>query len=412
MASASINDKPYVFTEDEKRGIKAIRQRMGDIIPAELNTDLNLKRWVNGWKGDIEEIEPRFKAYLENRKAAGFDRDDFEERYKQWRYCEEGKFMEFFNISYFEPNPNHRQVIFNPRDDSVILYEKIDPGTDLNQLVSHVIGMGNITMANFWNSEALLRIILAKEKQTGRPSGLTIVFDTENMSFSNYLHIHSPWNRANKLGMHIFQEWYCNVMNKILLIRPPRLFHVMWGVVKHIMNENTQKKLAIITHNEQIEEIIPKSHIPQAYGGDYTPPISSKNDMKTAMVKARSITETDHYKVGKVWRLLKINELEDFVEAYIKPKSVFTVTKECEKRCKIGWQFYVNGEIRSLYCSKRKVEKQENWYAQDSARQSAKYRMKEFMNAEKLETTYLNFTITVLTCSASNWNTKLDRLQW
>ncbi len=75
-----IKPKPYVLTVFEAKGVKAIRQRMGDVIPPELNTDLNLRRWVNGWKGSIDEIEPRFRDYIENRHAARFDREDFIER--------------------------------------------------------------------------------------------------------------------------------------------------------------------------------------------------------------------------------------------------------------------------------------------------------------------------------------------
>ncbi len=75
-----IETKPYVLTADEAKGVAEIRDRMGDVIPPELNTDLNLRRWVKGWKGKLDDIEPRFRAMIENRHAAGFDREDFMER--------------------------------------------------------------------------------------------------------------------------------------------------------------------------------------------------------------------------------------------------------------------------------------------------------------------------------------------
>ena len=53
-----------------------IRRRVAG-IPADLDTDLNLRRWHRGWKGDLDAICPRLAAYIANRRAAGYDRPDF-----------------------------------------------------------------------------------------------------------------------------------------------------------------------------------------------------------------------------------------------------------------------------------------------------------------------------------------------
>lgn len=61
-------------------------------IPSDLDTDLNLVRWVRGYQGDLDKIVHNFPSYVSSRVAAGFDADDLPE-----------KFFEMETISPFLP---------------------------------------------------------------------------------------------------------------------------------------------------------------------------------------------------------------------------------------------------------------------------------------------------------------------
>lgn len=50
-------------------------------IPEDVNTDLNLCRWLRGYHGDMDKIVKNFGIYLASRKAAGFVGDDFPEKF-------------------------------------------------------------------------------------------------------------------------------------------------------------------------------------------------------------------------------------------------------------------------------------------------------------------------------------------
>ena len=66
----------YQLTAEEAAGVAAIRAAVKP-IPLDLDTDLNLRRWHIGWRGKIDQIQPRLSAYIRNRKAAGYDAPDF-----------------------------------------------------------------------------------------------------------------------------------------------------------------------------------------------------------------------------------------------------------------------------------------------------------------------------------------------
>lgn len=65
------------LTEEERHGIKLIREAFGDRIPEDLNTDFNLRRWWIGHDKNISVIEEKMSLYLKNRKLLGFQDPDF-----------------------------------------------------------------------------------------------------------------------------------------------------------------------------------------------------------------------------------------------------------------------------------------------------------------------------------------------
>ncbi|KIH52838.1 hypothetical protein ANCDUO_17052 [Ancylostoma duodenale] len=68
----------------EKEQIDALRARLNEClkkIPEDLDTDLNLVRWIRGYQGDIEKICTNFSHYVSSRSASGFVGRDLPEKY-------------------------------------------------------------------------------------------------------------------------------------------------------------------------------------------------------------------------------------------------------------------------------------------------------------------------------------------
>ena len=73
-------DNPYL-NEDERHGVKLIREAFGDSIPEDLNTEYNLRRWWLGHDGNMTVIEEKLSIYLKNRKLLGFEDPKFVETF-------------------------------------------------------------------------------------------------------------------------------------------------------------------------------------------------------------------------------------------------------------------------------------------------------------------------------------------
>lgn len=73
------------ITDSERSQINSVRamlqEKLPDGIPDDVNTDLNLCRWIRGYHGDTEKLVKNFATYLASRKAAGFVGNDFAEKF-------------------------------------------------------------------------------------------------------------------------------------------------------------------------------------------------------------------------------------------------------------------------------------------------------------------------------------------
>ncbi|VDN28423.1 unnamed protein product [Gongylonema pulchrum] len=59
----------------------ALTEQLPEGIPADLNTDLNLLRWIRGYKANFGKITENFCTYVASRRAAGFDIANLPEKF-------------------------------------------------------------------------------------------------------------------------------------------------------------------------------------------------------------------------------------------------------------------------------------------------------------------------------------------
>lgn len=120
------------------------------------------------------------------------------------------------------------------------------------------------------NEEGVHRAATATE-QLGYPvSGCTCIMDLENLSMR---HLWRPGIRALLRIIEMVQANYPETMGRLLIVRAPRVFPVLWTLVSPFIDENTRTKFMIFGGNdyqgpEGITEFIDKKYIPDFLGGD------------------------------------------------------------------------------------------------------------------------------------------------
>lgn len=321
------NDNSTIFLPSDVEGIKEIRNIFDGGIPSDLDTDLNLRRWIRGWKGQINEIEPRLRAYIENRKIAKLDAPDYLDTFENNPVYI--KYHKYFSIS------RHKNVV-NSKDNCVLLFERMG-NIDFNKMTK-VIPCGEFNFLYFVVCEGLLRQILKQEKSSGKPSGLTVIYDMAGFNIMDYANPNSAILKITKHCFALLQDYYCDILHQIYIVNAPTLLSLMWELVKRFMNPATQKKIVILSSNfnEELQSKIDLDVLPICYGGKRRD-TSGLNEPETCCPKPAQITEEDFYVARPV---------DEFCTEYLKPGVAFEVKRKVEKsHAKLYWQYRVNSDV-------------------------------------------------------------------
>lgn len=324
------NDKitaSYQLLPEERKGVEEIRALFKGSIPSDLDTDLHLRRWIHGWKGQLNEIEPRLKLYIENRKLATLDEPDYLDKFEEHPLI--SKFFKYMAVS-------REKSVINSKDNCVFLIQRIE-NVDLHSL-TQIVTCGGFLMTNFALLEGYQRQILKQDNLSKHPSGLTILYDMAGMKVSDFMNPHSPFMKINKLCMAMFQDYYCDILHRIYVVNAPRMFAVIWDICKHFMNKNTQEKFFILGSNyeETLQQYIDVDILPIRYGGTKRDTTGLVNP-ETLCSEPATITEKDFFIPKK---------FDDWELEHIKPHATFEVRKTITKpHSLLSWQYWVNSDI-------------------------------------------------------------------
>mmetsp|Transcript_32717 Transcript_32717/g.76062 ORF Transcript_32717/g.76062 Transcript_32717/m.76062 type:complete len:440 (-) Transcript_32717:100-1419(-) len=122
-------------------------------------------------------------------------------------------------------------------------------------------------------TQELLMACLAQERQrhsrAGRSGGygFTVVIDLEGLSLSH----------MDRRGLHLFQlccrldtDRYPEIVKRVLIVRAPSIFPLIWKIVRSFLDAGTREKIEIVPEantRQAILEHIPEEDVPQALGG-------------------------------------------------------------------------------------------------------------------------------------------------
>ena len=134
---------------------------------------------------------------------------------------------------------------------------------------------------------------------------------------------------------------YPEIIQKIIVVNPPRLVGMFWGLAKTFLNERNRAVLHLESSHDDIQKHLDPHMIPVAYGGklqDSNPIVD-----ESCCSKRKRITADDYYQSGRNFGLFSS-----------RPKSVHTdlhatvtirVPVTIRKGQRLLWEFRSNGEI-------------------------------------------------------------------
>uniref|UniRef100_A0A914VGD9 CRAL-TRIO domain-containing protein n=1 Tax=Plectus sambesii TaxID=2011161 RepID=A0A914VGD9_9BILA len=319
-----------VLTDEEKAGVSKIRDAMKGKIPRDLDTDYNLRRWWSGNHGKMADIVPRMSLYIENRRVLGFDRPDFLET-----FYEEEKTRTLIN--YFGMSRLNEHWV--NRDNGIVFVES----GEFDKKVVSVMTTGSYLETFFGLCEYVLRMILKQEAKTGKPSHGICIFDMGKVDLGNHLNPLSPCNKVFKTRAIIWQEFYPDMIRRIVVVNPPYFVGMIWTVIRFLLNEHAQKLLFFAHKKDGIFEVLDPQVTPVAFGGQLKD-TTGWSDRDDCCNERKAINESQFYVDGTIWKSLGIDTPHSETIS-IKPNKVYALTRIVDEPTVIAWHFWANGEV-------------------------------------------------------------------
>lgn len=133
------------------------------------------------------------------------------------------------------------------------------------------VGEENLLKHVLWVNEEGLRRASEATRQKGHPvSACTCIVDLEGLSMR---HLWRPGIRALLRIIETVEANYPETMGRLLIVRAPRVFPVLWTLISPFIDENTSKKFMIYGGNDYkgpggLVDFIDEKYIPDFLGGE------------------------------------------------------------------------------------------------------------------------------------------------
>ncbi|KAJ8386167.1 hypothetical protein AAFF_G00175910 [Aldrovandia affinis] len=266
--------------EADKLDADYIERYLGKLTPMQESCLIQLRQWLQeSHKGKSEAGEwksekiPKDEHILRFLRARDFNLDKAQEM-----LCQSLSWRKQYQIDY----------ILEAWRPPAFLEEYYAGGWhfhDSSGLPLYILRLGQMDtkgLVKALGEEALLRHVLSineegqkrceeNTKIFGRPiTSWTCVLDLEGL---NMRHLWRPGVKALLQLIEVVEANYPETLGRLLIVRAPRVFPVLWTLVSPFINENTRQKFLVYSGNSYqgvggLVEYISKEIIPDFLGGD------------------------------------------------------------------------------------------------------------------------------------------------
>ncbi|XP_023675616.2 SEC14-like protein 1 isoform X1 [Paramormyrops kingsleyae] len=262
--------EPLAGTPDDKLDADYIKRYLGDLTPLQESCLIRLRQWLQEThKGKI----PKDQHILRFLRARDFNMDKAREI-----LCQSLTWRKLHQVDYLLETWNSPQVLQDHYTGGWHHHDK--DGRPL-----YILRLGQMDtkgLVRALGEESLLRHVLSineeglrrceeNTKVFGRPiSCWTCLVDLEGL---NMRHLWRPGVKALLRIIEVVEANYPETLGRLLILRAPRVFPVLWTLVSPFIDENTRKKFLIYAGNDYqgpggLVDYIDKEVIPDFLGGE------------------------------------------------------------------------------------------------------------------------------------------------
>ncbi|XP_072298626.1 SEC14-like protein 1 [Eucyclogobius newberryi] len=339
---------------DDKLDADYIRRYLGDLTPLQESCLIRLRQWLqDSHKGKI----PKDQHVLRFLRARDFNLDKAREFLCQSLTWRKQHKVDFLLDTWERPQTLHDYY-------SGGWHHHDKDGRPLYILRLGLMDTKGLVRAS--GEEMLLKQVLSLNEEGlrrceentrvfGRPvSCWTCLVDLEGL---NMRHLWRPGIKALLRIIEVVEANYPETLGKLLIVRAPRVFPVLWTLVSPLIDENTRTKFLVYAANDYqgaggLVDYIDKQYIPDFLGGD------SLCDIPEGGTVPKSLYRTLEELEGEEYRLL--------TDSIYKSASIFKgapyemLIEISESSSVITWDFDVSkGDVLfHLYHSRRAPQPQ------------------------------------------------------
>lgn len=202
------------------------------------------------------------------------------------------------------------------------------------------------------NAEYVQGVLREQTKKLGKKvDQIIIIYDLENFGMR---HLWKPGMDAVIKYLELFEDNYPETLKTCFVINAPRLFPVLYNLIRPILSEDTVKKIRIYGANYKSEllKCIDADQLPVHWGGTQTDPDGDPK-CRSKIVLGGEVPKEYYLKIAP-------EEMENFTTENVKRGSSLQIDVEAKKPGSIiRWQFTTEGyDLGFGVYKKTKDEKQ------------------------------------------------------
>ncbi|GMT36137.1 hypothetical protein PFISCL1PPCAC_27434, partial [Pristionchus fissidentatus] len=293
----------------------SLRDRLSGILAADHDTPFVLSRWLKAYNGNVEQAAIKYTEYSKIRKLMG---------------TEDGNTIK----EVYEKNVATSCA-------RLVSQSRLEP-TWVNEFMK-AVRVGDYLKAFFVSCEYFQHMVLEHEKKTGKESHGICIFDMEGASVAPYMSLNSAINNLMVARIHIWIDFYSELLRHVVIINPPRVLALIWKVASFILPSRVHSRFHFASrYPQQLLPFLSLEAIPIGLGGKWNPPGDEKFE-GNGCVKALPITDSDDLDVKKFWREMGVLELPERIP--LNPgRHEYSVPEGCEN---VAYEFLADGEIQT-----------------------------------------------------------------